>query len=132
MADALYRVYPESTDLHFILGFDTFERVLDKEGKYFRQYHRKFAERRDALLYLMERSRLIVAGRRDSGAQEYLGLIDREREWLRSRTAYMDLADDVKEISASEIRRRISRGESIEGLVPKPVERLIKERSLYT
>src|SRR6185503_7666529 len=40
MIDALENVYPRETDLHFIVGFDTFERVLDVENRYTERYHR--------------------------------------------------------------------------------------------
>lgn len=131
MADALSRVYPDGTDLHFILGFDTFERVLDRDGRYFGRYYRKFDNRREALEYLTERSRLIVAGRGASGAQEYEELIDFEPAALRERTAYLDLAADVRKRSATDVRRRIAVGLPIRGLVPEPVERFIHERDLY-
>src|SRR5712692_4149047 len=45
MIDALERVYPRETDLHFIVGFDTFERVLDLEDRYTKRYYRRFHSR---------------------------------------------------------------------------------------
>src|ERR1051325_10596946 len=49
MIDAIMRVYPHETDLHFIVGFDTFERVLDPQDRYTNRYHRVFSGRSEAL-----------------------------------------------------------------------------------
>src|SRR4030095_16098793 len=67
MIDALDRIYPQETDLHFIVGFDTFERVLDPENRYTERYYRPFSGRTEALQHLTSRARLIVAGRAGAG-----------------------------------------------------------------
>lgn len=131
MAEGLSRVYPERTDLHFILGFDTFERVLDPDSKYVSEYHQRFKDRRDALEYLTARSRLIVAGRGDAGMADYLALLAREPATLRERSLYLELPPDLRRRSASEVRSRAAAGLSISGLVPGPVERYISERKMY-
>jgi nicotinic acid mononucleotide adenylyltransferase len=75
MIDALQRSYPAETDLHFIVGFDTFERVLDVKDLYSGRYHRRFKGRIEALKYLFAHSSLIVAGRAGAGSQSVKNLL---------------------------------------------------------
>jgi len=56
MVDALGGFYEPRTDLHFIVGFDTFERVLDPADRYTKRYYREFSGRVEALDYLFARS----------------------------------------------------------------------------
>jgi nicotinate-nucleotide adenylyltransferase len=49
---------------------------------------------------------------------------------IGARTTFLDAAP--LDISSTEIRDRIRRGESIEGMVPAGVERIIRRKSLYT
>lgn len=131
MLDALSCVYPSKIDLHFITGFDTFERILDPADKYTAIYHRDFGDRDEALDYLFSKSRLIVAGRAGRGKDEIRALIDKEPERLQRRVSYLDLPDDLSERSATEVRQRLREGCAISKLVPRPVELYIKERGLY-
>lgn len=131
MARALSRVYSDRTELHFILGFDTFERVLDTDSMYLAEYHQRFKDRRDALEYLAARSCLIVAGRGDAGLEDHRALLAREPAALRGRAFYFDLPAGLRSRSASEVRSRLAEGLSVRGLVPDPVERFINERRIY-
>jgi nicotinate (nicotinamide) nucleotide adenylyltransferase len=131
MVEALASLYPPSTDLHFIIGFDTFERVLDRQDRYTARYHRSFGDRAEALSFLLSRSSLIVANRAGSGREA----IEKAREEvipaLRSRILLLDFPAALAEQSASEVRENIHANLSIEGLVPPAVERYINERQLY-
>jgi nicotinate-nucleotide adenylyltransferase len=130
MIDALRRDYTQS-DLHFILGFDTFERVLDPEDRYTKRYHRRFNDRLAALDYLLSRSRLVVAARRGAGREKVQALLENEHERYRERILYLDFPSDLGERSATEVRDLLRAGESITGLVPQAVEQYIRERGLY-
>lgn len=130
MIDALRRDYPQS-DLHFIVGFDTFERVLDPEDRYTKRYHRHFNDRSEALDYLLSRSHLIVAARRGAGHREVQALLRNERGQYRERVSYLDFPSDLGERSATEVRNLLRAGQSITGLVPQAVEQYIRERGLY-
>ena len=129
--DSLASHYSPQTEIHFIVGFDTFERILDPEGKYVALYHRRFGDRREALRRLLSRSRLIVAGRSDNGLMEVRALAEREAGDLSDRILYSDLAPEIKSRSASEVRARIAAGLPVTGLVPEAVERYIDEHGLY-
>jgi nicotinate-nucleotide adenylyltransferase len=131
MVDALRRVYPPETDLHFIVGFDTFERVLDPEDKYTKRYYREFSGRVEALEYLFARSSFIVAARAGTGLDSVRPLVEREPAVPRDRVLYLDFPPDLGELSATEVRRRCRAGESIKGLVPAAVEQFITEQGLY-
>lgn len=132
MADALERVYPPQTDLHFIVGFDTFERVLDLEDRYTRRYSREFSDRVEALQYLFARSRFIVAGRAGAGPDSVRLLVKREPAVPRERVFYLDFPADLGDLSATEVRNRRRAGLPIKGLVPEAVEEYVGEHDLYT
>jgi nicotinic acid mononucleotide adenylyltransferase len=131
MVDALRRAYSPETRLHFILGFDTFERVLDYQGKYTDRYFRKFANRDEALDYLLSESVLIVANRAGAGSGDVAALVEREPRISPGQVLYLDFPAELGERSASEVRKRIRSGLSISGLVPAGVEAYIRQHSLY-
>ena len=132
MIDALKSAYPRQTDLHFVVGFDTFERVVDREDRYTQKYHRRFSNRAGALEYLLASSRLVVAGRRGSGESDIRALVERDLKELAERVSYLDVPAEITEMSATRVRDRISAGLAIVGLVPPAVELYIKEKRLYT
>jgi nicotinate-nucleotide adenylyltransferase len=131
MTDAIGRAYRPETKIYFIVGFDTFERVLDLEQKYTKRYHRKFKDRIEALKWLLERSYFIVAGRAGRRRDDLRRLIDSEAWMPADRIFYLDFPDNFAERSATEVRERVRAGLPITGLVPQAVERYIQERGLY-
>ncbi|HKS41476.1 MAG TPA: nicotinate-nicotinamide nucleotide adenylyltransferase [Blastocatellia bacterium] len=130
MIDALRRDYPQS-DLHFVVGFDTFERVLDPEDRYTKRYHRRFNDRLEALDYLLSRSRIVVAARRGAGRDAVQALLANEPERFRERISYLDFPSDLGERSATEVRLSLRAGQQVTRLVPEAVEQYIQERGLY-
>ena len=131
MIDALELAYPGGADLHFIVGFDTFERVLDAEGRYTERYHRKFAGRTEALNYLFAHSSLIVAGRAGAGLSSVIHLVEQEPSVPRDRVLYLDFPADLGELSATEARKRCREGKPLHEIVPPAVEAYIQEHHLY-
>jgi nicotinate (nicotinamide) nucleotide adenylyltransferase len=131
MLDGLAKIFAAQTVLHFILGFDTFERLLDPEDKYTGLYHRTFADRAEALEYLLTRSRLIVAGRRGAKHQDVYLLCAQLPDRLSQRILYLDFPDELAEQSATQVRSRLRQRLSVDGLVPEQVATYIKERGLY-
>ena len=132
MIDGLERAYPGGADLHFIVGFDTFERVLDAEHRYTERYHRKFAGRTGALNYLFAHSRLIVARRAGEGLSSVMHLVEHEASVPRDRVLYLDFPADLGDLSATEARKRCREGKPLHDIVPGPVEDYIREHALYT
>lgn len=132
MIDALERAYPGQTDLHFIVGFDTFERVLDVDDRYTKRYFRVFNGRLEALDYLFARSSFIVAGRAGAGSHNVRRLVEREAAVPPERVVYLDFPAELGEISATEVRTRRRNGAPITGLVPPAVEDYILKHELYS
>ena len=130
MVKALERTHPQS-DLHFVLGFDTFERVLDLEDRYTGKYHSRFSDRTEALEYLLSRSRLVVAGRAGAGREAVRALLENVPARFAGRVLYLDFPADLGERSSTEVRNLVRARKSISGLVPEAVERYIQERGLY-
>jgi len=131
MVEALERDRPRDTDLQFIVGFDTFERVLDVEDRYTTRYHRPFGSRIEALEYLFGRSGFIVAGRAGAGLHNVKLLVDREPVVQSDRVSYLDFPTDLGELSATEVRKRCQTGRPIKGLVPVAVSDYIERHGLY-
>ena len=131
MIEAIGREYAGQTDLHFIAGFDTFERVIDREDRYTARYHRSFSDRISALKYLFARSKFIVAARAGAGREAVEQLLEIEPAVPRDQILFLEFPDELGEVSATEVRRRHGVGEAITGLVPLEVEQYIEERNLY-
>jgi nicotinate (nicotinamide) nucleotide adenylyltransferase len=131
MLDALDTIYNRQSELHFIVGFDTFERVLDPSDKYTKLYHRNFIDRNEALAFVLARSRFIVAGRKGAKHQEVYKLASQLPVTLSERISYLDFPDDLAEHSATQVRLRLRQGLSIKEFVPDEVARYIQKRGLY-
>ncbi len=130
--EALAAHYDAETELHFILGFDTFERVLDRDDHYTKAYYRKFKNRAAALESLLTCSRFIIASR--AGAH-YQAVASLAKELLtprqQERLGYLDFPAQLGEQSATKVRQLIHSRLPIAGLVPETVARYIIERGLY-
>jgi nicotinate (nicotinamide) nucleotide adenylyltransferase len=131
MTEALSKALPPAVKLHFILGSDTFERLVDPAGIYLRRYWRRFASSREALSSLLAHSRLIVAGRGSATRKDLNSLVAGIQRDFLERILFLDLPPDLRSRSATEVRRLIGRGQEIGGLVSKAVERFIIDRRLY-
>lgn len=129
---ALEPIYPSGAQFFFIVGFDTFERVLDRNNLYTRRYHRGFPDRVSALKFLLEHACLVVAGRAGSTQRDLASLLKDEPREIAANVLYLDLPSDIAARSATEVRERVRRGQPIEGLVPPSVESYIAERNIYT
>jgi len=129
--EALERKYPAQTDLHFIVGLDTFERVLDFEDHYSGRFHRTFKGRGEALSFLFSKSTFIVAGRAGGGLEKVELLVSREKAVPSDRVKHLDFPADLGSLSATEVRRRRRTGLPIQGLVPAAVENYIVEHAIY-
>jgi nicotinate-nucleotide adenylyltransferase len=126
----LRREYTTS-EIFFIVGSDTFERVLDREGRYLGRYYTPYSDRRAVLEDLFSESHMIVVARGAFPCSAVERLLDEEAAWFRSRIACMELPEEVRGISATDVRRRLRAGESIAALVPEVVERYIRMTGLY-
>lgn len=126
----LRREYATS-EIIFLVGSDTFERLLDREGRYLGRYYTPYRDRVEVLEDLFSASRMIVAARGQFACSALEQLLDEETARFRSRIACLELPEDVKAISATEVRRRIRMGESIAALVPESVEAYIRATGLY-
>ena len=131
MIDALRPLYRGDVRFYFILGFDTFARVVDRDDRYTALYHRAFRHRGEALEYLLTRSRLVVAGRGGAGNADLRALLAGLPELLCERVSYLDFPPDLGEQSATQVRDSVRRGAPIASLVAPPVERYIRENGLY-
>ena len=109
-------LYPPSTKIYFLVGYDTILRVLNK--KYYQ-------DREAALDELFEGSEFLIAGRGDKGEEEILHLFEKEENMrFKNKIKALNIAPFAF-ISATEIRRRIEKGESLEALVPREILPLI-------
>jgi nicotinic acid mononucleotide adenylyltransferase len=131
MTDAFEKLRLDQSGLSYIVGMDTFERLLDPESKYLVRYHLQFADRLEALDYLLSKSRLIVAGRSGAGIERFQSLTATLPVDLRPRILHLDFPSDLGEMSATEVRERVRSGQPIDALVPAPVNSYITKLGLY-
>jgi nicotinate-nucleotide adenylyltransferase len=131
MVEPIARSWPSGLSLYFIVGFDTFIRIIDFEGRYLGRYDKRFSDRSAVIEYLLGASRFIVASRRGLGGGELAELVGREPRLSGDRVLFLDLPVDLAERSATEVRERLRAGLGITGLVPAAVERYIQANKLY-
>jgi nicotinate (nicotinamide) nucleotide adenylyltransferase len=131
MVDAVSRVQVAGAELHFILGFDTFERVLDPDGRYLGRYHRAFSSTDDAVRHLLTHSRLIVADRAAAGLGDFERLIERVPSSLRVQVVHLDFPADLAEMSATSVRALVAAGKDVSTAVPPVVGEYIRSNGLY-
>jgi nicotinate-nucleotide adenylyltransferase len=99
--------YGEGAELFFLCGRDAAERILNWD------YGRP-----GAILDQLREYQLLVAPRRGSYAAP---------AEMRGRVHALPMAQDYDELSATEVRDRIQRGEAWEHLVPEEIVSLVRE-----
>jgi len=115
---ALKPLYPPSTKIYFLVGYDTILRVLDK--KYYQ-------DREAALDELFEGSEFLIAGRGDKGEKEIFSLFEKEEnKRFKNKITPLNITPFAF-ISATEIRQRIEKGEPLEALVPEKTLPFVNE-----
>ncbi len=120
---AFKTAYPPSTHFSFIVGYDTFVRIF--EAKYYADIH-------TALRSLFDRCRLIVANRDTHNAdtvREFLELPEVRR--YAKYIDFIELPSFYAEISSTQIRTQIERGDSIDRLVPPCVGEYLSVTQAY-
>ena len=111
---ALKEVYPKDTELNFVVGYDTLVRIFD--SKY-------YSDMDAELKHLFSQCKFIVANRDKVGIETIKKYLNQPS--LKSYSPYISyliLPDSYAEMSSTDVRDRIERGETISHLVPSVVE----------
>ncbi len=105
---ALKEIYPKDTMFYLLIGGDMLF--------YFKKWYRYES--------ILKECTVVAAARENS---EYIDLMEFANELGRVKVLNLP----VVEASSTEVRERLSRGESTEGLIPQAVAEYIKEKGLY-
>ena len=121
---ALSALYPQETEFHFIVGYDTLIRIFD--AKYYTDFDA-------ALQELFSSCRFIAANRAEADAET----IDAFMSQPATRpyapfVSSLALPVAYADISSTEIRQRLEQGETITHLVPPVVAELLEADSIYS
>ncbi len=116
-AEAVLPHYPPGTRLAFIVGFDTLVRLFDP--KY-------YADLEASLSALFGASEFIAANRAPDPLEAVASFLARPDVAPHAhRIHMMQLPARIAAMSATEIRARLARGESVAGLVPPEIQPLL-------
>ncbi len=116
-AEAIRRHYPEQTCLTFLLGLDTLIRLFD--AKY-------YTDCQAALATLFRTCDVMVANRAPEPPEAVWAFLGRpDVSPFAGQIQVIQLPADVAAISATEVRARLARGESISHLVPAEIHALL-------
>jgi nicotinic acid mononucleotide adenylyltransferase len=122
--EVLQNIYPQDTQIYFIVGYDTIVRVLDP---------RYYEDREEALRSLFSQARFLVANRGDCGKEELTELFEREENRpFAAQVSALALPTDLAGISSSQVRRRLAEGKSIKDLTPPTLEKFLRKRGFYS
>jgi nicotinic acid mononucleotide adenylyltransferase len=115
--------YASPVEFVFIVGFDTIVRVMDK--KYYKSHKR-------ALDRLFLECRFLIANRGEQEKEAFRKLFqERGNGKYLGRVSYLTLPERFTFLSASLVRGRVRKQESITDLVPAPILRFIRRKKLY-
>ena len=118
-AEAIRSHYPEGTRLAFIVGFDTLIRLFDP--KY-------YADRDASVSALFVKSEFIAANRAPDPPEAVASfLARRETAPFANRIRLIQLPAEIAGVSATQVRARLTSGESIAGLVPDEILPLVSD-----
>ena len=118
---ALKSICLPETEFHFIVGYDTLVRIFDP--KYYTNFH---AELQDLFIS----ARFIVANRAEADIETIAAFMAQpEIHRYTSHVSRLLLPDTYAYMSSTEARELLSRGESIEHLVPPSILAML-DRSL--
>jgi nicotinic acid mononucleotide adenylyltransferase len=121
--EAVYQDYAQDTAIHFIVGYDTIERVLD--CKY-------YGDRDQDLRSLFSKARFLVASRGANDAQVLKALFAREENRpFAAQVVPLTLPPAVALVSSSAVRQQLARGQSVKGLVPAMLEEYLQKQGFY-
>ena len=121
--EALRKVYPQDTQIYFIVGHDTIVRVLD------RTY---YEAREEALRSLFSQARFLVANRGACDERDLKELFrHKENQSFAAQVSPLMLPPALTRISSSEVRQRLAAGKSVRGLVPPELEAFLRKRGFY-
>ncbi len=112
-AAAIRTHYPAGTRVTFLVGFDTLVRLFD--SKY-------YADRDAALTVLFGESDFIAANRAPDPPEAVTAFLTRpDVAHFAHRIRVIQLPPEIAAISATQIRSRLARGESVTDLVPPEI-----------
>jgi nicotinate (nicotinamide) nucleotide adenylyltransferase len=121
--DALKEASPQATDITFIVGSDTLERVFD--AKY-------YDDREGALEQLFASCTFMVVHRGGHGRGVVQKLMSSpENERFKERIRFFEIPYELAQVSSSAVRQRVTEGRSIGRLVPAQVRRFIEKAKPY-
>lgn len=122
-ASALRLLYPESTELCFVVGYDTLLRIFDP------RYYSNLA---DELAALFDSARVIAANR-DNIDREAMRTLEKSPEFaaFSDRIRFITLDGAHPRISSTEVRAHINRGAAVRHLVPSRIADAIDALDLY-
>ncbi len=114
---ALKAVYPENTEYHFIVGYDTLVRIFDP--KYYTEINNELRD-------LFSQCRFIVANRENVNTETIKEFLDTPMvQPYSSYISCLKLPDFYADVSSTKVRKRLDQGESISHLVPAVVEDIL-------
>ena len=116
-AEAIRRHYPAGTRLAFIVGFDTLARLFDP--KY-------YADLNASLSALFGASEFIAANRTPDPPEAVASFLTRPDVAPYAHRIHMiQLPAEIAAVSATQVRARLARSESVTGLVPPEILHLL-------
>lgn len=111
--EAIRTAYPAGTRVVFLVGFDTLVRVFD--AKY-------YTDRATALAALFRGSEFLVANRGADTPSVVTAFLDRpDVAPFAHRIRVVRLPEHLADISATDVRARLARGEAVTALVPPEI-----------
>jgi nicotinate (nicotinamide) nucleotide adenylyltransferase len=120
----LKRLFPSPIAIHFIVGFDTVLRVMDK--KYYRNWKR-------SLDSLFEACQFLVANRGNHEEEAFERLFqERGNQRYKRKVSFFTLPKRLSSLSSSLVRDRIKDRKPVEDLVSSSIRRYIEKTGLYT